>query len=121
MIQMFSNFSYFSTNHDFVYLCLPLFGFVQITHQCTNYVLVQSLSTCDLYQSSVPVAMKFYFASQYSPLGLFFAHRVLMKLSTQQNLARTTQSLCRDKKWNKHKSVHKLRSCMVFHNSFRIS
>ena len=41
MIQIFSNFSYFSTNLDVVYLCLTLFTFVQLTHLCTNFVLVR--------------------------------------------------------------------------------
>ena len=40
MIHMFSNFSYSSTKLDFVYICLPLFTFVQLTHLCTNFVLV---------------------------------------------------------------------------------
>ena len=49
-IQMFWNLSYFSINLNFVYLCLPLFTLVhlcfplltsvQITHLCTNFVLV---------------------------------------------------------------------------------
>ena len=43
MIQMFLNFSYFSTNLDFVYLCLPLLTFVQLTHLCTNFVLVSKM------------------------------------------------------------------------------
>ena len=50
MIQML-NFSYLSTNLDFVYLCLPfspfltfvylclpLFIFIQLTHLCTNFL-----------------------------------------------------------------------------------
>ena len=42
MFQMFSNFSYSSTNLDFVYLCLPLFTFDKLTHLCTNFVLVMN-------------------------------------------------------------------------------
>ena len=48
-IQIFLNFSYFSTNLDFflplfifIYLCVPLFTFVQLTHLCINFVLVVS-------------------------------------------------------------------------------
>ena len=51
MILMFSNFSYILTHLNFVYLCLPLFTFaciclplftfVQLTHLCTNFVLVK--------------------------------------------------------------------------------
>ena len=38
---MFWNLSYFSTNLNLVQLCLPLFTFVQLTHLCTNFVLVK--------------------------------------------------------------------------------
>ena len=40
MIQMFSNFAYFKKKLDFVYLCLSLFTFVQMTPLYTNFVLV---------------------------------------------------------------------------------
>ena len=43
MIKMFLKFSYFSTSFSFVYLCLPLFTYVQLRHLCTNFVLVSTL------------------------------------------------------------------------------
>ena len=59
---MFLKFSYFWTNLDIVYLCLPLFTFVQLTHLCTNFVLVLSwtLSTKVLFPLKPPKEVWFF-------------------------------------------------------------
>ena len=43
MIQMFLNFSYFSTNLDFVYLCLPLLTFVYL---CSTNASMHKFCAC---------------------------------------------------------------------------
>ena len=46
MIQMFLNFSYFSTNLDFVYLCFPLFTFVYL---CSTDASMHKFCACYYY------------------------------------------------------------------------
>ena len=43
MIQMFSNISYFSTNLKFIYICLPLFTFVNL---CSNDASMHKFCAC---------------------------------------------------------------------------
>ena len=67
MIQMFLNFSYFSTNLDFVYLCLPLLTFVYL---CSTDASMHKFCACWIKLSDNMCIVKCIFSDQI----LFLVH-----------------------------------------------